>query len=336
MKMSDEHEIDGQLTSQVAARDIIERFPQDNLVYAFGYGSGVFSQSLTDPTVKGNMLDIILVVDNAEEFHRQNMLRHPGHYASWLRTNGASTAAWMQQSFWLPDAKVLFLVVDDDPDFPPMKYGIVQNEDVLDDLQNWTKLYLSGRLQKPTLPILTPPDEFIDKQHQNLTAAVSAALLLSIPDAEDPSSVHLLYPTLYSRIASLSYTGDFRMQVGGEDPMKIKKLVDAPGQLERFNSLYRLEVLEPLHEMGLLDIKSNHVSWNPSDTYSRQHLWGNLPANLRQDEANENLDILAQSLSAIVAPSARWQSFKGVFTLGFRKSIRYASAKLSKGLLRKR
>jgi mitochondrial translocator assembly and maintenance protein 41 len=332
-----EHDIDGQLTSQDAARVIIERFPQENLVYAFGYGSGVFSQSLTDPTVKGNMLDIILVVDDAEAFHRENMRRHPGHYASWLRASGAPTAAWMQQNFWLPDARVLFLVVDDDPDFPPMKYGIVHQNDLNDDLQNWTKLYLSGRLQKPTLPILNhPPDAFIEGQHKNLTAAVSAALLLSIPDAEDSTSVHLLWNTLYSRIASLSYTGDFRMQVGGEDPMKIKKLVDAPGQLERFNSLYRMEVLEPLQKMGLLDIKSNHISWNPSDTYSRQHLWGNLPRTLQQDTANENLDVLAQNLSAIVAPAARWQAFKGVFTLGFRKTVRYASAKLSKGLLRTR
>jgi hypothetical protein len=48
------------------------------------------------------------------------------------------------------------------------------------------------------------------------------------------------------------------------------------------------------------------------------------------------MDMLAKGLAAIVASAARYQSFKGIFTLGARKSIQYASAKLTKELFHKR
>ena len=323
--------IDGQLTSNDTLSDVVCAFPQDEIVYAFGYGSGVFSQHLSTSNSKGGILDIILVVKDAVNFHNENLQRHPHHYASWLRASGASTAAWMQRDFWLKDARVLFHVVDDPV---PMKYGVVHQDDLYSDLTNWDCLYLAGRLHKPTLPILKPPDPFLDAQRVNLRAAVAAALLLLSLDDDSTSIMEIAWPTFYTRIASLSYTGDFRMQIGGEDPMKITKLVHSPGQLQRFHSLYRDDALQPLQQLGILDLEGeDRFRWNSSDLSARRYLWQQLPPRIRP--LSPDVNALAKGLAAIVSPAARNQSFKGIFTLGFRKSIQYAGAKLSKGIFRR-
>jgi translocator assembly and maintenance protein 41 len=180
------------------------------------------------------------------------------------------------------------------------------------------------------LPItLNPPDELIEAQNRNLESAVATALLLSPRQVETSISL----PTFFSQIASLSYSGDFRMKVGGEDPRKISKLVNAPGQLERFQSLYQ-PTLQLFQEKGILSQSTTHLDWNGNDLSSRKLLIESLPQNIVGK--NNNIDNLASILASIVAPAARNQSFKGVFTLGLKKSLKYASAKLQKGLLRKK
>jgi translocator assembly and maintenance protein 41 len=326
---------DGQLTSQSALAKIVEQFPQEHLVHAFGYGSGVFSQTLGQGKKHEGMLDMIFVVDDAYEFHKSNAQVFPHHYATWLRYSGL--APRLQRHFPLKDAHVLFHVVDDPV---PMKYGVVHIDDLLRDLNDWESLYLAGRLHKPTLPILSNiPDELLDAQQRNLQAAVAAALLLlpaaAAEEESDATTTSIAWSSFYSEIAALSYTGDFRMQVGGEDPQKISKLVTAPGQLERFQSLYQEPILKPLEQAGVLSRTASKLEWNPRDTSARAYLTQQLPVRVRT-HADTNGDHLAKALASIVAPAARHQSLKGIFTLGFRRSIQYASAKLSKGLLRRK
>lgn len=314
----------GKLASEDVIRDeIISQFPQDHLVHCFGYGSGVFSQNLANDTHAAGMLDLILVVENTKEFHQKNLLRFPHHYAPWLRYGGANLITRIQrQGFpWLQDAHVLFHVVDQDENLPKMKYGVVDRDDLERDLTRWESLYLAGRLHKPTLPIVSRDDSIVKAQDQNLKSATAAALLLS------ESSSELSWLSLYRQIASLSYTGDFRMQVGGEDPKKLDKLVQAPGQLQRFHDLYR-PILKSYETSGVLSRNENGIEWASKDPSTTRHLRDQLPPSLREDHR-----ALTTALAAIVAPAARNQSFKGVFTLGFRKSLQYASAKLSKGLL---
>ena len=173
------------------------------------------------------------------------------------------------------------------------------------------------------------PDEILEAQSQNLQAAVAAALLL-FPQEEEGKPIE--WSSLYRQIARLSYSGDFRTAIGAEHPQKISKLVDAPGQLGRFQTLYEPE-LQPMEEMGLLSKSTSHLEWNASDQSARKALIKKLPPKV---QSYKNADDLAKMLAAIVAPAARHQSFKGVFTLGFRKSLTYATAKLQKGLFRKR
>lgn len=316
---------DGQLTSQTALSKIVEEFPNENLVYAFGYGSGVFSQSLLEDKHPKGMLDMIFVVDDAVEFHKRNLRLNPQHYAPWMRFSGAERIDHIQRRFIFQDAHVLFHVVDTPA---KMKYGVVHQDDLLQDLTLWESLYLAGRLHKPTLPITIPPEQLVEAQNQNLASAVAATLLL-LPRAQGEL---IDWPTFYSQIASLSYAGDFRMKVGGEDPRKISKLVEAPGQLERFKSMYQ-PMLKRLETDGILSQTSSTLEWNRQDVSTRKYLLDMLPPKLNGDKGIDNL---ADILASIVAPAARNQSFKGIFTLGFRKSVKYAAAKLSKGLLRKK
>eukprot|EP00956_Cyclotella_meneghiniana_P040711 scaffold203039_cov23-Cyclotella_meneghiniana.AAC.1 len=60
-----------------------------------------------------------------------------------------------------------------------------------------------------------------DAQRVNLSAAVSSSLLLLGGKSRQSSLTILSTSELYTTIASLSYTGDFRMQTGAEDPNKI-------------------------------------------------------------------------------------------------------------------
>ena len=138
--MPKEPDKEGQLASQNALRKVVDHFPQSSLVYALGYGSGVFSQTLNEK--HEGMLDIILVVDDANDFHEENMDRNPSHYPSWLKISGAGMASRMQRNFPLKDARVFFQVVDTPA---PMKYGVVHKDDLISDLTLWDSLYLAGR-----------------------------------------------------------------------------------------------------------------------------------------------------------------------------------------------
>lgn len=379
----------GQLTSRQRLNDLVDSifpFTNNQLIYAFGYGSGVFSQG-RDP----GMLDMILVVQDAQAFHAANQMKNPYHYATWLRTMDPEgyLAAGLQRRFLRGrDGKILFHVCmeeqqdnDDNNDTGNhpirLKYGVIQYEDFIQDLTQWESLYVAGRLHKPTLSLLLPPhylhqtefQQSIQQAHVvNLQAAVAAAMLLS-----PLASTSISWLNFYSQIAALSYTGDFRMQIGGEDPQKIQKLVQTPGQLERFHTLYRdgdsvtsmPSILKPLEQLGLLSIGTEGLEWDPYDVAVRTQWIQKLPPVVKKplllpstttsrhgnSNSNSNINItrnplqnhliqqqqtLSKVLESIVAPAARYQSFKGLLTFGVRKSIQYASAKLSKGLFRKR
>ncbi|KAL3807288.1 hypothetical protein ACHAXA_001224 [Cyclostephanos tholiformis] len=254
-----------------------------------------------------------------------------------------------------------------------VKYGVVSSVDLIQDLVSWDYLYLAGRLHKPIVPVdlkqqscssneettasmeaKNRADEIDDAQRTNLLSAVSASLLLhdTFNNRQNPSILHSI-PTkkLYNTIAGLSYTGDFRMETGAEDPNKIDKLVETPGMLERWDEKYSYS-LQDLQSLGLLsvfnDIQSAHLEVNLTDTAVRRHLVQNLPPRLRNhtdliigsDGKPESFLhgglILRQELAKIVSPAARSQSMKGLFTAGVVRSWRYALAKFAKGGLRKR
>jgi translocator assembly and maintenance protein 41 len=323
----------GQITSAQELKNLLEfTFPLDEIIYAFGYGSGVFSQQLeaTKLSQDNNMVDMIIVVKDSYIFHKENLELNPHHYvASWFASDPAARITWWQrhalENSLLTNPRVYFNVLDG------LKYGVVQVDDLVDDLKHWKYLYLAGRLHKPVQEIFdqstTPDRESLSvpfyQQKCNLPAALSTALLLLSSNEQSTVSS----ARIYEQTAALSYAGDFRTSIGAEDPAKITKLVSAPGQLQRFHDLYQPSV-NSLQEQGLLQVSSDDVwSWDSSAS-AREHLLQAVPSRLWHHHD------LRKALARTVAPAARYQSMKGIFTAGLSRGAVYAFRKLSKGALR--
>lgn len=152
-----------------------------------------------------------------------------------------------------------------------VKYGVISVDALCKDLLDWETLYVSGRMHKPVsvlrlvarssnalcyrcdlclhaqcshcaidclasqrfaltkVAMLQSDARVRLAQQVNLTSALRVALLL-LPE-------HFDEVELYTRIASISYTGDFRMSVpGGENADKVRNIV--LGQREEFRRLY--------------------------------------------------------------------------------------------------
>lgn len=111
-----------------------------------------------------------------------------------------------------------------------VKYGIISTQTLTNDLQNWETLYISGRLQKPHLPLLTP-SSLSESLEQNKKTALSLALIL----LGDRFTEY----QLWEKIAGISYAGDPRMSIpGAENPEKVRNIVRGQGALEGFRAMY--------------------------------------------------------------------------------------------------
>jgi len=355
----------GNLTNVQELREIQHLFPT-GIDHAFGYGSGVFTQisssirkdnandknsgNLNESTDESSkelpMLDLIISVNDSNKFHAENLSLHPHHYSSIMSSAGPDFVSWVQCCNL--GAKVYFnpLVSVTTPSNNRdrmIKYGVVSTSDLVRDLEEWEFLYLAGRMQKPTLSIEKDDQVYEAQQNFNLKYAMSASLLL-LSDMNDELENGILsklpISTIFEQIARLSYTGDPRMAVGGEDPRKVEKLVHSPGQINRFYDLYKNQ-FDDLQNMGLLSIASSdkndlskitpssfQVEFNHNDPSSRKALWERLPRRLR---SKREASILGNAIASIVAPAARGQSVKGVLTAGITRSIKYAGAKFAKG-----
>lgn len=333
----------------------------NNIVLAFGYGSGIFSQTMShETTQEEKLMDVIVVVKDAHAFHRHNVQWNPSHY--WIppgivASNLDKAAAWCTRwqrhppSFsWLGRNPGVYFLLS-----KRLKYGVVQIEDLQDDLQHWSYLYLAGRMQKPILPILENEASSSIRQLQesiNLPAALATALLLlpndpqkqhvSVSQDTNTACMEATSTAVFRQIASLSYLGDFRVQWGAEDPQKVTRLVQGPGQFQRFQDLYA-DAAHSLQQAGILsceqgpqsskdgDCGATKWTWDTSPT-ATEFLYQYLPKKLQNATTSKALQC---QLAGIIAPAARYQSFKGIVTAGPIKAWHYAARKLSKGLLRR-
>jgi len=111
-----------------------------------------------------------------------------------------------------------------------VKYGVISTTSLQKDLSNWETLYISGRLQKPHLPLL-PPSTLTSPLETNKKTALSLALILLGPRFTEYQ--------LWEKIAGISYAGDPRMSIpGAENPEKVRNIVRGEGALEGFRVMY--------------------------------------------------------------------------------------------------
>lgn len=325
--------------SEVSLRhaDVFERVLHSlpkGIQMAFAYGSGVFQQTGGD--MSKNMIDFIVVVDNPQRWHTENMKMNSKHY-SFLKWLGPRKITHIQENFGagiyyntlVPFEKRL------------IKYGVISTETLLCDLNNWTTLYVSGRLHKPVKMIKKPTSsEVIKSLHSNLRSALHTSLLM-LPETFTDLD-------LFTAITSLSYSGDFRMTFG-EEKGKIAKIVTP--NLVHFQKLYQPLINDTKHVLYNEKIgkyvhfhneatRFHHLNLLPRCVVEgvfvakQGHDPNIYPDNeefIRKMAVDANCkEYVAQSLAGIVKKSSWSQSVKGIWTAGLRKSVRYSYSKVLK------
>ena len=155
-------------------RQIARRFPSAiEPEMTFAYGSGVFQQA-NSTTAASNMVDMCLVVDKSKlvPWHAQNLELNPDDY-SLLKKLGPDRISALQESpfgaqvsrdYYLAYVgntpiihvfnsrshfQVYFNTLVKISDNQLIKYGVISTEALVNDLLDWSSLYVAGRLHKP-------------------------------------------------------------------------------------------------------------------------------------------------------------------------------------------
>lgn len=328
---------------------IVQHFELGESGVTFGYGSGVFEQSGYEKAKP--QVDFIHIVDDPMQFHKQNWARHPEHYSSLLQLGWG-----ILERFQTAGAGVYFnpyvQMKDMQGDDTIIKYGVVSIETALLDLDLWQTMYIAGRLQKP-VAFFGLPDWLKAANQRNLASALNLGILLLA--SRKKQKTQFTPSELFEEIALISYMGDPRMMVGGENPNKVKNIVSK--QLELFKALYKPHVDKLINE-GLLQVDNNGdykaklsddavamiLSSMPQvfkqkllksyyeTSCKKQALAAQVHHNqtfvgpfMRDVGGNTRLRMsLVNSLRTTIAWPALIQSLKGIFTAGFVKSARYA------------
>ncbi|KAK9446760.1 mitochondrial matrix Mmp37-domain-containing protein [Limtongia smithiae] len=318
--------------------------------YAFAYGSGVFSQG--QKYTQKPQVDLIFGVTYTQHWHSLNMAQYPEHY-SLIRYFGSGAVSYVQDRlgagvYFNPYVEINGLTI---------KYGVVNIDTLCRDLLTWDTLYLSGRLHKPVKILRDDPRVRMANQ-RNLFSVVRTALLL-LPEK---FSEHDLYRT----IASISYTGDPRMDVGAENPNKVVNIVH--NQMPHFHRLYA-PLIDTLPNLQLCGLGDDTITLaQDMDPQRRGNVVARLPAAFRQklyaryttilgvdpttlpaaastenaraaqgtqfDQMIASHSSLPEEVSRVIKHTVKWpsavQGVKGLATAGPLKSVQYLGEKYSK------
>ena len=207
------------------------------------------------------MIDFIFGVSYTQHWHSLNLQQHRDHYSA-LGSLGSYAVSTVQDSFGAGVYFNPYVTVNG----TLIKYGVVNLDTLCKDLSEWNTLYIAGRLQKPVKILRDNPSVRLANQ-VNLLSAVRTALLL-LPE-------NFTEHELYSMIAGISYMGDPRMTVGGDDPRKVNNIVS--NQLSTFRRLYA-PLIDNLPNITFNDPQCSNPDWIED---------ASINANLQQNMAPE-------------------------------------------------
>jgi len=298
---------------------ILSHFPP--VEFAFAYGSAIFPQDGYKQNDKV-VADYIWAVDSPDEWHKKNIKQNPNHYATIMRLLGHKCISSVQTNF---GASIYFNTLVPMPNGQIIKYGVIGVQALLEDLEHWKTLYVSGRLHKP-VKILQSHAAILKANEVNLQNALRTSLLLLPEEFTDDQ--------LYHTITSLSYSGDIRMHIA-ENPNKVKNIVTK--NKEHFQKLYK-PYLDSFSPLVRFDTDRQLFKQDVSLPATEQ-LLKKLPSNLQhhiEKRYNSKLSridtckIVSDGISRIVRKSSLTQSVKGIVSGGVRKSVRYTFQKVMK------
>lgn len=307
--------------------DLVNTF-DSKISAAVGYGSGILPQNGYDKPDKEKQLDFIFLVNDTAKFHHENVKQNPSHYS----TKSLTVINFLQGSgiYFNP-----YILIKN----KLTKYGVTTRRSAFMDLSEWSSLYFAGRMQKPVNYI--KEDDMLKFLNQyNLKNAMTIAIFLI-------RSNLFTEKQLYEQITSISYLGDFRMYIGGENPNKVKNIVSK--QFLYFKKLYDpiLQYFVRRNYLIITDDDSTNRTFKTNlTTNTRINLISSLPLKFRtqlyrkypessvkeiarDEKLPENIKSL---ITSTIIYSSIIQGLKGFFTAGFVKSLKYSLAKRRKSV----
>ena len=176
---------------------------------ALAYGSRAVPQTGAPPS---DVLDLLLVVDDAREWHDANLRSNAAHYTALPRVLGSAFVKFLAED--VGGTGVFFNTMVPLPERTAkqvnaryMKYGVVERPSFVNDLLTWEHCYVAGRLHKPVVTVASDGEDGVETacMEFNRDAALAAALL-QLPRTFRTGD-------LLRTVVGLSYNGDPRMHV---------------------------------------------------------------------------------------------------------------------------
>ena len=212
--------------------EFLELMPEINS--ANTYGSGYFNQG-KDHEIQA--LDLILSVDNPNEWHQKNYKNNPWMYEG----SGLKALLKYSEDASFPNGLGTFFTSYKGRDY---KLVVTDKRLLYDNLKTWNHFSLPGRFQKPMTVIIDNSNGVLPKlMRDNYDGAIKTAMLLSPNTPFDIKE-------LYEKIALLSYLGDMRRIFHFEDPNKTINIVE--GAYEFFEETYGQNDLFKRHDNGYI------------------------------------------------------------------------------------
>lgn len=240
------------------------------------------------------MKDLLVVVRDASLFHRLQMSSHREHYAPWMSVR---MATFLNR---LP-AYVFFNAGVRSGCGQLFKYGVIEQQHLINDCLQWSSLYAAGRLHKPVLRLNDGAfnNSIDDVLQTNRVFALRAALLLNNGECRSD----LDWNRIFKYIINLSYHGDVRMGFA-EHPSKIENILAE--QEDLFYSIYR-----PLLPNAISNLSHLPQIFKPGNTDPKH---------------------ISVSCQRVVQNSSISQTIKGIFTASPTTTITYVLRKIKKRL----
>ena len=294
--------------------EFVERMPEVSAVY--GYGSGVFKQTNNNPNKKTN-LDMIIVIPNKyknpKEWHNNNMKLNKGDYS----LIGGLTFKYGNENK-IDGITGISYISDIEYKGVLFKYGTISESNFEKHILKWDSFYVPGRLQKPTLSLVSNRkfDYLIAKNRYN---ALMTATFLQAGDSATKEEI-------LTTLCGLSYKGDTRMAMG-EKPTKVTDIVT--GSFEEFEKIYNFDDMEYLIPCG-----DKYIIDRPKLLDNMYSLPDSLLQYIEFALNTGDEEMIKRSIYNYLNNINRLESIaqmkKGIATDGFVKSSVYAYRKVQK------
>lgn len=250
--------------------EISSHFPEISFIFA--YGSAIFPQKNHDYSKNPPLIDLVFIVDDYLEFHKNNIKLNRNHYSGLAPFLGGTCLNALHHSF-IPVHYNPFIKL---PSFN-IKYGVTSTSSLIRDLWTWENLVLPGRMQKPILFLKEDSPLFKDKLNEalylNRLQALVCSILLNF-------NILMKEEDIYTSITSLSYVGDIRFTFGAEKKDKINNIADA--QKIHFRKLYTEIIKKSSFKNDLIFDEGAELFDFNANSVTKRKLIGMLPYGIKR------------------------------------------------------